>query len=82
MPSSWTFSSAASRSARRWPSRRRRICSKIYAFSASQARGHRDVVARFGRQPHRNAVLGRTSTEEELAYLAAGELVHRRSFQG
>jgi uncharacterized protein (DUF924 family) len=54
----------------------------IYAFSASQARGHRDVVARFGRQPHRNAVLGRTSTEEELAYLASGELVHRRSFQG
>ena len=55
---------------------------KIYAFSASQARGHRDVVARFGRQPHRNAVLGRTSTEAELAWLAAGELVHRRSFQG
>ena len=55
---------------------------KLYAFSASQARGHRDVVARFGRQPHRNAVLGRTSTAEELAYLASGELVHRRSFQG
>jgi uncharacterized protein (DUF924 family) len=55
---------------------------RLYAFSAAQARGHRDVVARFGRQPHRNAVLGRTSTAEELAYLAAGELVHRRSFQG
>jgi uncharacterized protein (DUF924 family) len=55
---------------------------RLYAFSAAQARGHRDVVARFGRQPHRNAVLGRTSTQEELAYLAAGELVHRRSFQG
>jgi uncharacterized protein (DUF924 family) len=55
---------------------------KIYAFSASQARGHRDVVARFGRQPHRNAVLGRTSTDEELAYLATGELVHRRAFKG
>jgi uncharacterized protein (DUF924 family) len=55
---------------------------RLYAFSASQARGHRDVVARFGRQPHRNAVLGRTSTEEEFAYLASGELVHRRSFQG
>jgi uncharacterized protein (DUF924 family) len=54
---------------------------RLYAFSAAQARGHRDVVARFGRQPHRNAVLGRASTEEELAYLAAGELVHRRSFQ-
>jgi uncharacterized protein (DUF924 family) len=53
---------------------------KVYAFSASQARGHRDVIARFGRHPHRNAVLGRTSTEEERAYLASVELVHRRSF--
>ena len=31
---------------------------------------HRDIVARFGRFPHRNAVLGRVSTSEELAYLA------------
>jgi uncharacterized protein (DUF924 family) len=54
----------------------------LYRFSAAQARRHRDVVARFGRQPHRNAILGRPSTAEELAYLAAGELVHRRSFQG
>ena len=30
---------------------------------------HRDVISRFGRFPHRNAVLGRTSTPEELAYL-------------
>jgi uncharacterized protein (DUF924 family) len=52
---------------------------KIYAFSASQARGHRDVIARFGRHPHRNAVLGRTSTEDERAWLASGQLVHRRS---
>ena len=33
---------------------------------------HRDVVARFGRFPHRNALLGRDSTPEELAFLAAG----------
>ena len=32
---------------------------------------HRDVVARFGRFPHRNAVLGRDSTTDELAHLAA-----------
>ena len=32
---------------------------------------HRDTVARFGRFPHRNAVLGRDSTAEELAHLAA-----------
>ena len=32
---------------------------------------HRDIVARFGRFPHRNAVLGRDSTTEEQAYMAA-----------
>lgn len=30
---------------------------------------HRDIIARFGRFPHRNAALGRTSTEEEIAFL-------------
>src|SRR3546814_9098434 len=30
---------------------------------------HRDIVARFGRFPHRNAVLGRQSTAEERAFL-------------
>jgi uncharacterized protein (DUF924 family) len=30
---------------------------------------HRDVVARFGRFPHRNRILGRASTEEEAAFL-------------
>lgn len=30
---------------------------------------HRDIVARFGRFPHRNAILGRTSSDEELAFL-------------
>ena len=49
-----------------------------FEFSANQARGHRDVVARFGRQPHRNQVLGRQSTPEELEYLARGNLVHLR----
>ena len=33
---------------------------------------HRDIVARFGRFPHRNVVLGRESTTEERAYMAAG----------
>ena len=31
---------------------------------------HRDIIARFGRFPHRNAILGRNSTPEELAFLA------------
>ena len=30
---------------------------------------HRDVIARFGRFPHRNKILGRESTHEELAFL-------------
>lgn len=30
---------------------------------------HRDIVNRFGRFPHRNEILGRTSTEEEIAFL-------------
>ncbi len=30
---------------------------------------HRDIVAKFGRFPHRNEVLGRASTAEELDYL-------------
>ncbi len=34
------------------------------------AQRHHDVVARFGRFPHRNALLGRISTAQELAYLA------------
>jgi len=33
---------------------------------------HRDIIARFGRFPHRNAILGRASTAEELAFLAEG----------
>lgn len=33
------------------------------------ARRHREVVARFGRFPHRNAALGRTSSAEELDFL-------------
>jgi uncharacterized protein (DUF924 family) len=33
------------------------------------ARQHHDIVARFGRFPHRNAALGRASTAEEAAFL-------------
>ena len=34
------------------------------------ARKHADVIRRFGRYPHRNAMLGRASTAEELEYLS------------
>ena len=33
-------------------------------------RRHKAIIDRFGRYPHRNAVLGRTSTPEELAFLS------------
>ncbi|MEE2804331.1 MAG: DUF924 family protein [Pseudomonadota bacterium] len=36
------------------------------------AHRHRQVITRFGRFPHRNWVLGRISTDEELEYLDAG----------
>lgn len=31
---------------------------------------HKDIIDRFGRYPHRNAILGRTSTPAELAFLS------------
>ena len=34
------------------------------------AQKHADVIFRFGRYPHRNAILGRASTPEEEAFLA------------
>jgi uncharacterized protein (DUF924 family) len=37
------------------------------------ARHHREIVRRFGRFPHRNAALGRDSSEEERAWLASKE---------
>lgn len=36
------------------------------------ARHHRDIVQRFGRFPHRNALLGRSTTPDEQAYLDSG----------
>lgn len=34
------------------------------------ANQHHDIIARYGRFPHRNPILGRASTAEEKAYLA------------
>lgn len=41
-----------------------------YAGFLDYARHHREVIARFGRFPHRNAVLGRVSTPGEVSHLA------------
>ena len=45
--------------------------------NARFARHHRDLIRRFGRFPHRNAILGRSSSPEELEYLSSPE-----AFQG
>ena len=37
------------------------------------ALAHRDIVARFGRFPHRNEVLGRACSDDELEYLKDAE---------
>ena len=42
---------------------------KQFAGFVDYAIRHRDIVARFGRFPHRNALLGRPSTPEELEFL-------------
>ena len=39
------------------------------AGTIDYARRHFEIIARFGRFPHRNAVLGRVSTPEEIAFL-------------
>jgi len=37
------------------------------------AQHHREIVKRFGRFPHRNQILGRESTQEEIDWLASDE---------
>ena len=39
------------------------------AGALDYARRHRDVIARFGRFPHRNEILGRASSGDEAAFL-------------
>jgi uncharacterized protein (DUF924 family) len=42
------------------------------AESLKYAESHADIIRRFGRFPHRNAVLGRVTTPEEQAFLDGG----------
>jgi uncharacterized protein (DUF924 family) len=44
----------------------------VLAGALDYAQRHRDIVARFGRFPHRNAALGRADTPEERAWLDSG----------
>jgi uncharacterized protein (DUF924 family) len=45
---------------------------QLFAGFSDYARRHREVIARFGRFPHRNQVLGRASTADEERYLVEG----------
>ena len=40
---------------------------------AHMSRRHLEIIERFGRFPHRNAILGRASTAEEIAFLEADD---------
>jgi len=54
------------------------LCCALFATLENEdydkyAIAHRDIVARFGRFPHRNEVLGRDCTAEELEYLKTAD---------
>ncbi|HET7365112.1 MAG TPA: DUF924 family protein [Burkholderiales bacterium] len=51
------------------------LCAPLAAFRETDdalryASAHRDIIRRYGRFPHRNAILGRSSTPEELEFLS------------
>jgi uncharacterized protein (DUF924 family) len=52
-----------------------RLYTRLVALDPAQASGldyaerHRDIIERFGRFPHRNDILGRQSTPEEIEFL-------------
>jgi uncharacterized protein (DUF924 family) len=48
------------------------LCRALDEKSLSHAEGHRDIVKRFGRFPHRNPILGRTMSVEEQRFLDEG----------
>ncbi len=48
----------------------------FYQIGVQQPMKHRAVIAMFGRHSHRNEILGRQSTPEELEYIAKGNFPH------
>jgi len=48
------------------------LCRPLGTETLKWAEIHLDIIRRFGRFPHRNAVLGRASTPEENAFIAGG----------
>jgi len=49
-----------------------RLATRLGEDDRRHAEHHRDIVRRFGRFPHRNAILGRPSSQAEVRYLAEG----------
>lgn len=48
-------------------------CIELFSDNEEQVRyaiEHRDIIARYGRFPHRNRALGRESSQEEVAFLS------------
>lgn len=45
----------------------------------AQVKRVRGIIERFGRHPHRNSILGRISTPDELAYIETGDFPHVRA---
>lgn len=48
------------------------LCSPLGGESQTHAEGHRDIIKRFGRFPHRNPILGRETREAERRFLDEG----------
>jgi len=53
----------------------------VYQSLVKQAQDVRQVIAAFGRHPHRNQLLGRQSTRDEQTYLGKKQFPHLRAFQ-
>ncbi len=45
---------------------------RLGSHNLEHAKGHREIVRRFGRFPHRNPILGRSMTPEEQEFLDSG----------
>jgi uncharacterized protein (DUF924 family) len=48
------------------------LCLRLGEPHVAHAERHRGIVRRFGRFPHRNAILGRTTTPDEQRFLDEG----------
>jgi uncharacterized protein (DUF924 family) len=52
------------------------VLSGFAETAMAQAERVHSIIARFGRHPHRNPILGRVSTPDEMAYIASGDFPH------